>query len=65
MAKRKSSLQIEIRKHFLYPDTHWTAVVTTTRGFCYQCSWAGDRPTEEQVLKAWRTDRKAFLKHYS
>ena len=46
-----------------YP--YWRAVVTTTRGLCYSCVFAGDKPAEEHVLRAWRDDRRAFDPHYS
>jgi hypothetical protein len=38
---------------------HSLCVVTTCRGLCYFCSWAGT-PTPEQVIEAWREDRRDF-----
>lgn len=50
---------VEIRQ---YPtsDDHWLAILTTTNGRCYYDVWAGDKPSEEKVLKAWREDRRGF-----
>lgn len=53
-------VEVEVRPHPRLPETHWQAIVTTARGYCYSCTWAGDRPTDETVRQAWREDRRAF-----
>lgn len=55
---------IDIRTHRDYPATHSTAIVTTSSGYCYACTWAG-APSEAEVIEAWRTDRRAFTRYDS
>lgn len=43
----------------------WRAIVTTKRGFCYSCTFAGDKPKEEYIQQIWRDDRKSFDPYYS
>ena len=61
----KGPRYVEIRRHPRHPETHWQAIVTTARGYCYACTWAGEPPTEETVRRAWREVRKAFDPHYT
>ncbi len=67
MTTKPSSLTIAIRQHpsstLGYPC--WLAIVTTSRGLCYFCTQAGDKPTEEEIRQAWREDRRAFDAYYS
>lgn len=60
-------IQIEVRERFeSTPDRQfWIAIVTTQRGRCYSCTYAGDRPTEDQVRQAWIMDRQSFDPHCS
>lgn len=51
-------LDIEIKKHPHYPETHSVVIVTTPRGV-YACAWAGT-PTAEEALQAWKNDRRCF-----
>lgn len=63
--KAISKIQVEIRKHPRYPETHRRAIVTTARGYCYYCDWAEPWPADEEaVIKVWKEDRAAFLPHY-
>lgn len=62
---RTDKVSVEVRRYFRMPETHWLAVVTTSRGYSYYCVWAGDQPSEGAVLAAWREDRKAFEPYYS
>jgi hypothetical protein len=62
MTATKTQVTVEVRERFISTKDRpcWIAIVTTARGRCFSCTWAGDKPTEETVLKAWREDRKAF-----
>lgn len=55
----KNMLAVEVKRHPASAG-HWLCVITTARGYCYFCTWAGDRPSEETVLRAWREDRRTF-----
>lgn len=56
---------IEIRERFeSTPDRpYWLAIVTTARGRCYSCTFAGDKPNEDHVRQVWLEDRQAFDMH--
>lgn len=60
-----SNLQVTIRERSVSkPGAEvWLLIVTTARGYCYSCSWTGDRPTEETVRQMWVENRKAFGPH--
>jgi hypothetical protein len=62
MKTTKRAVEVEIRERLeSTPDRPlWRAIVTTTRGYCYSCTFAGDRPSEEYVRQVWQDDRKAF-----
>ncbi len=55
----KKHMEIEVRKDPRHPETHSVAKVIVA-GRVWACSWAGT-PTEDQVRKAWREDRRAFM----
>jgi hypothetical protein len=57
--KTKREVQVEVRRHPRLPETHFIGVVTTRRGLCYCCTWAGE-VSEETVRQTWAKDRKAF-----
>lgn len=59
MTKARREIQVEVRPHAHYPATHSVGIVTTARGLCYSCTWAGE-VSEETVRRAWAEDRKAF-----
>ena len=62
MKTAKFKLTVEVREHPSstadYPV--WLAIVTTISGLCYFVTYAGDKPSDEKVLQAWREGRKAF-----
>jgi hypothetical protein len=60
--KQTKTVEVEVRQHPASTEQYpcWRAIVTTARGYCYSCTWAGDRPSDETVLQAWKEDRKAF-----
>lgn len=67
--KTASKVQVEIRQHPEYPETHRRVIVTTAKGYCYCCDWAEPWPADEDaVRKAWQEDRAsyraAFLPYY-
>jgi hypothetical protein len=66
MANAKT-VDVEIRERYeSTPDRpYWLAIVTTRRGYCYSCTFAGDKPSEEYVRQVWQNDRKAFAPHFS
>jgi hypothetical protein len=60
----RGRIEIEIRRHARI-HTHFNGIVTTSRGYCYYCTWADEPPSVDTVDKAWREDRKAFLPFYN
>jgi hypothetical protein len=57
---KTATVQVEVKQHPHCPETHWLAIVTTNRGRCYCCTWAGEQPSDGTVLQAWQEDRGAF-----
>ncbi len=54
---------VEVRQHPLSrPDQPlWRAIVTTSRGYCYCTTYAGDdQPSGEKIRQAWADDHNSF-----
>lgn len=64
---KRATVDVEIRERFESTPERplWRAIVTTARGLCYSCTFAGDKPSEEYVQQVWKDDRKAFDPYYS
>lgn len=60
----KASISVYIRNHPYSPD-HKQVIVTTSRGYCYSCTWAEPFPDEETVRQAWKENRSDFAPYYS
>jgi hypothetical protein len=67
VARERHDIAIDVRPHQACAVNFpvWQVVVTTTKGLSFAASWAGDRPSDEQIRQAWREDRKSFDPHYS
>lgn len=63
----KTKVDVEVRERFESTPERplWRAIVTTVRGRCYACTFAGDKPTEEYVRHVWQDDRKSFDPYFS
>lgn len=46
------------------PDNPQWVAVLEVRGRVWSLRWAGEKPTEAQVIEAWKTDRKNFMPGY-
>jgi hypothetical protein len=57
------NIQIEIRPHPQYPDTH-KRVIVHSRGRVWYADWAEPWPTEATVRQAWIEDRRSFLSYF-
>jgi hypothetical protein len=58
----KLSVEIEIKPHHNYPETHSRVIVTTRNGFVFACDWAG-KPELADAIQAWLDDRRSFRKY--
>lgn len=60
-------LDIEIKEHpsssIHYPL--WLAIITTSKGNCYYCTFADKKPSESRIVEDWKNNRKVFSKYYA
>lgn len=60
--KTAKRVTVEVKERFESTADRplWRAIVTTARGRCYSCTFAGDKPSDERVQQVWTEDRNAF-----
>lgn len=46
-------------------DRPYWLVICTNRGRSYYIVYAGDKPSDDEIRKAWKEDRRAFLSYIS
>ena len=61
--KRIENMEVEIRERRVGGRVYYDAIIETPRGLMYSLTYAERKPTKEEVLEVWTTERREFSKY--